>query len=75
MDLILGPINKALDGKKTLLGGIGGILTVLGYFLTTGLADGLQIADIVKLGAGLSAGLAVLGFGGKLQKLIDAVKK
>ena len=68
-------MNKFLDGYKSSLAGIGTILTAIGYFLTEGLKDGFQIADITTLAAGVLAGLAILGIGGKLQKLIEALKK
>ena len=68
-------MNKFLDGNKTKLAGLGAILTAVGYFLTESLKDGFQISDITTLLAGVAAGLAVLGLGGKLQKLIDAIKK
>ena len=68
-------MNKFLDGYKTSLAGVGGILTAVGFFLTEGLKDGLQVGDITTLLAGIVAALAVLGLGGKLQKLIEALKK
>lgn len=68
-------MNKFLDGYKTSLAGIGGILTAVGYFLTEGLKDGFQFSDIATLLAAVAASLAVLGIGGKLQKLIEAIKK
>lgn len=64
-------MNKWLDGHKTKLAGVGGILTALGYFLTTSLADGFQFSDLVTLFGGISAALAVLGLGGKLNKLME----
>ena len=68
-------MNKFLDGHKTKLAGIGSILAAVGYFLTEGLKDGFQIADLTTLLAGVAAGLAILGLGGKFNKLIDAIKK
>ena len=68
-------MNKFLDGYKTSLAGIGTILTAVGFFLTESLKDGFQISDITVLLTGIMAGLAILGFGGKLQKLIEALKK
>lgn len=68
-------MNKFLDGHKTKLAGLGTILTAVGYFLTESLKDGFQIADLTTLLGGIAAGLAVLGLGGKLQKLIEALKK
>ena len=68
-------MNKFLDGYKTSLAGIGAILTAVGYFLTEGLKDGFQIADLTTLLTGVLAGLAILGIGGKFQKLIEALKK
>ena len=68
-------MNKFLDGQKTKLAGLGTILTAVGYFLTESLKDGFQIGDLTTLVGGLAAGLAVLGLGCKIQKLIDALKK
>ena len=66
-------MNTWLDGKKTLFGGIGIILSAVGYFLSTSLSDGLQINDVLTLLTGVAGGLAVLGLGGKLQKVINAL--
>lgn len=68
-------MNKFLDGQKTKLAGLGTILTAVGYFLTESLKDGFQIGDVTTLIAGVTAGLAILGIGGKFNKLIDALKK
>ena len=68
-------MNKFLDGQKTKLAGLGTILTAVGYFLTESLKDGFQIGDLTTLIAGVTAGLAILGIGGKFNKLIDALKK
>ena len=64
-------INNWLNGKKTWISGIGAI----GVFLTVvanTLADGFQVADIQPILVAFSAVMAIFGFGGKLQKLIDA---
>lgn len=66
-------MNKWLDGYKSRLAGIGGILAAVGYFLSEGLKDGLQLSDIVTLLGGVAAGLAVLGLAGKLNKVIEAL--
>jgi hypothetical protein len=68
-------MNKFLDGNKTKLAGLGAILTAIGYFLTESLKDGFQISDLTTLATGIIAGLTVLGLGGKLNKLIEALKK
>jgi len=68
-------MNKFLDGQKTKLAGLGTILTAVGYFLTESLKDGFQIGDVTTLIAGVTAGLAILGIGGKFNKLIEALKK
>ena len=68
-------MNKFLDGQKTKLAGLGTILTAVGYFFTESLKDGFQIGDLTTLIAGVMAGLAILGIGGKFNKLIDALKK
>ena len=68
-------MNTFLNGHKTKIAGLGAILSAVGFFLTEGLKDGLQINDLTLLLAGVSAGLTVLGLGGKINKLIDAIKK
>ena len=68
-------MEKFLDGQKTKIAGLGAILVSVGNFLTTGLADGFQFSDLTTLLTGVVAGLAVLGLGGKLNKLIDTLKK
>ena len=70
----MGWLNTFLDGKKTLIAGIAGLLTTIGAFLTS-LGDGFQFSDLQTLGVGLVASLGLLGLGGKLQKLLDVVKK
>ena len=68
-------MNHFLNGQKTKIAGLGTILTAIGYFLTESLKDGFQISDLTVLATGVLAGLTVLGIGGKLNKLIDALKK
>ena len=68
-------MNNFLNGQKTKIAGLGTILTAIGYFLTESLKDGFQISDLTVLATGVLAGLTVLGIGGKLNKLIDALKK
>jgi hypothetical protein len=70
---MLSGINKWLDGKKTLLGGV----AAFGVFLTVvanQLQDGIQMADAQPILIAASAVLLAFGLGGKLQKLIDALK-
>lgn len=68
----MGTINKWLDGKKTLISGIG----AFGVFMSVvaaQLADGFQVADIQPILIAFSAVMAIFGFGGKLQKVINAL--
>jgi hypothetical protein len=65
-------MNNWLNGKKTLIAGISAALTGLGTAIGT-LQDGFQMADLQVWGIALSAVMAIFGFGGKLQKLIDAI--
>ncbi len=63
-----------LDGYKTKLAGIGGLLlglSMVAASLGTGAVHGQDILNGVLVALG---GLATLGVGGKLQKFIDAVK-
>lgn len=69
---MFGAINKWLDGKKSLIGGIASGLTTVGAFFLS-LQDGFQTADLVSLGSGVAATMAILGLGGKAQKIIDAL--
>lgn len=65
-------INKWLDGKRTIIAGVAG----LGAFLTVvanQLADGFQTTDLQPILIAFSAAMTIFGFGGKLQKLIEAV--
>lgn len=66
-------MNKWLDGKKTLIAGIGGIGALL-TVISNQLADGFQpMADLQPILIAFAAVMAIFGFGGKLQKLIDAI--
>lgn len=70
---MIGAINRWLDGKKMFLGGV----AATGVFLTVvanQLQDGLQVADAQPILLALSGVLLAFGLGGKLQKLIDALK-
>lgn len=67
-------MNEWLNGKKTIIAGIAAALTGLGTAVGT-LQDGFQMADLQVWGIALTAVMAIFGFGGKLQKLIDALKK
>lgn len=67
-------MNTWLDGKKTLIAGIAAALTAIGTAIGT-FSDGFQVADLQVWGIALTAVMAIFGFGGKLQKLIDALKK
>ncbi len=66
-------INKWLDGRKTLIGGIGLLLVAVGTYFSAGLAaHGFNIGDLLTCVKAASVAMVSLGFGGKLQKLIDA---
>lgn len=68
-------LNKWIDGKKTIIGGIGIILTAIGTYFSSGLAShGFNIADLLAFLKVFSAGMITLGFGGKLQKLLEALQ-
>lgn len=67
-------MNQWLEGKKTLLASIAGFLTTAGTFILS-LQDGFQIADLQILGVGIFASLGVLGVGGKLQKIVEALNE
>lgn len=70
---MLDGVNKWLNGKKMFLGGIAAV----GVFLTVvanQLQDGIQVSDAQPILISLSAVLLAFGLGGKLQKLIDALK-
>lgn len=74
---ILGLVGQKLDGKKTLIGGVGGI--VLGVLGIVKVMFPDQLPQLPDLGveaslAAISAGFAVLGIGGKLEKNTQAVK-
>lgn len=68
-------INSMLNGKKTLLGGIGLALGAIGVFLNQSLADGFQFSDLVSLMEGIGLALTALGLGHKLDKLKDFLGK
>lgn len=70
---MLDKINGWLDGKKTALAGSVALLGAISGFLVL-LQNGLQVNDLVVLVKSLASSLMIFGFGGKLQKLIDALK-
>lgn len=65
-------INKWLDGKKTLIAGIAAAFTSAGVAVGS-LQDGFQTADLAVIGGSFAAVMAIFGFGGKFQKIIDAL--
>ena len=65
---MLKAINGWLNGKKTLIGGLGLVLAALAHFATN-LGDGLQVSDIIVLAQEIGAGFAVLGIGHKISKI------
>lgn len=67
-------MNKWLDGKKTLLAGIAALFTALGTAIGT-LQDGFQVADLQIWGIAFASTMAIFGFGGKLQKIIEALNE
>lgn len=62
-------INKWLDGKKTILGGLAALLTGIGSFITDITTNGFQMGDLTILGAAISAAMLAWGLGNKLNKL------
>ena len=70
----MGDINKMLDGKKTLIAGIAALLTALGTAVGT-LQDGFQVSDLQVWGIAFAGVMAIFGFGGKLQKIIEALNE
>lgn len=66
-------MNKWLEGKKTLIAGISAALTALATAIST-LQDGFQLGDLQVWGVAITVVMGIFGFGGKLQKLIDATK-
>lgn len=65
-------MNEWLNGKKTLIAGIAAALTALGTAVGT-LQDGFQVTDLQVWGIAFASVMAIFGFGGKLQKIIDAL--
>ena len=69
----MGAITKFLDGKKTIIAGISAALTALALAIGS-LSDGLQLADLQVWGGAITAIMTIFGLGGKLQKIINALK-
>ena len=67
-------INKWLDGKKTIIAGFGAVGAFL-VVLAGALQDGIQTSDLQPVLISFATAMAIFGFGGKLQKLIDVLKK
>lgn len=70
----MGAIASWFDGKKTLIGIIGGVATFV-LLVTNALQDGFQYADIQIILGGFSALLIAIGLGHKAEKILEAVKK
>lgn len=73
---ILGLIGSKLDGYKTKIGGVGGI--ILGILGIVKLIFPDQLPQLPDLGleaslAAISAGFVALGIGGKLEKQTKAI--
>ena len=62
------------NGKKTLIAGIGGIFTALGYIVAAITTTPVDTGKIIEAVIGLLSSLAVLGVGGKIQKLTDLIR-
>ncbi len=73
---ILGLIGSKLDGYKTKIGGVGGI--ILGILGIVKLIFPTELPQLPDLGleaslAAISAGFVALGIGGKLEKQTKAI--
>ena len=73
---ILGLIGSKLDGYKTKIGGVGGI--ILGVLGIVKLIFPTELPQLPDLGieaslAAISAGFVALGIGGKLEKQTKAI--
>ncbi|HDO25855.1 MAG TPA: hypothetical protein ENG95_04350 [Nitrospirae bacterium] len=67
---ILEWIAKKFDGKKTVIGGIGLILLGIVHIVGIAYPDlGLPVSTIEVALTEISGGFAVLGLGGKLEKI------
>lgn len=63
-----------LDGYKTKLAGVGAILLGLSTIVTSLGTGAIHGHDLMNGGMIALGGLTALGVGGKLQKMIDAIK-
>lgn len=74
LDFIFNPINKVLDGKKTVLGLIGATATLV-LVIVDALKDGLSSGDVQVLVGAVSAWLVAVGLGHKASKIENLLKK
>jgi hypothetical protein len=76
LEFIFGRLFRKLDGYKTTIGGVGMILSaivgVIGHYQPS---TGLPAMPLDSAWITLSGGFAVLGLGGKAQKLINVTKE
>jgi hypothetical protein len=72
MDKTIGFVAHKLDGKKTLIGGVGmilfGAVGMIGHYWPD---LGLPAMEFDKGANMIISGFVVLGLGGKLQKVVD----
>lgn len=75
LKFLFDPINKFLDGKKTLIGKVSATITGVGVIVGT-VADGsITQPDLAIAGAAFSAIMLAWGLSHKMEKLTNLVKK
>lgn len=67
MDFIFNPINKWLDGKKTLIGNIGVTIAALGVIVNA-FADGLVQSDLTVISGAFGTIMFAWGISHKVEK-------
>lgn len=67
-DFIIKPINEFLNGKKTLIGIIGGVATFI-LVVVNALSNGFQPDDMQVISGGFSALMIAIGITHKVEKI------